>query len=136
MSIEGNGVAEEGTPRGAPTERRRANACLDVVEMCRIDGLVHEAPAKGGEPLTAIEVGQMLPGVTRVGDRLSRLVRHGAVRRVRRGTYERYDPLHNTAGNTGNEGRAQPSFPHIPCFVSAQVAGPPGCRPTEAPWTL
>jgi hypothetical protein len=29
----------------------------------------------------------MLPGVTRVGDRLSRLVRHGAVRRVRRGTY-------------------------------------------------
>ena len=70
-----------------PTERRRPNACSDVVEICRIDGLVHEAPAKGGEPLTAIEVGQMLPGVTRVGDRLSRFVRHGAVRRVRRGTY-------------------------------------------------
>jgi hypothetical protein len=56
--------------------------------MSHDDGLVYEALAKGGGPLTAVEVGQMLPGVTKIGDRLTRLVRHGAARRVRRGTYE------------------------------------------------
>jgi hypothetical protein len=104
------------------------------VEICRIDGLVHEAPAKGGEPLTAIEVGQMLPGVTKVGDRLSRLVRArcgqaGSARNVL-GAMTPY-----TAGKTGNEGIANPLslislISYRPRLRAARMS------PTEAPWTL
>jgi bifunctional DNA primase/polymerase-like protein/AAA domain-containing protein len=56
--------------------------------MSEDDGRVYQALVGCNGPATAGDIGQMLPLVNKIGDRLARLVRHGAARRVRRGTFE------------------------------------------------
>ena len=56
--------------------------------MSADDARVYRALAGQTSAVTATDLAPMLPGVTKIGDRLTRLVKHGAAKRVRRGEYE------------------------------------------------
>jgi AAA domain len=56
--------------------------------MSRDDAAVYRALVGCDGPATAGDLAAMLPELSKIGDRLARLVQHNAARRVRRGTYE------------------------------------------------